>query len=193
MSEETQQVEEPPIYKTIFQLRGYLIIPPLLVALFTPGMEWPHDWIIWPVGILIYLMGFVIRLWAQQFVHYRLDKSKTLATDGPYNMVRNPMYIGNTLIGVGLTTMSGIIWLIPVSLVWGLLLYNLVVRYEEPHLLNKYGDPYQEYRNTVPRLIPNFTRIEGPFVTSLFQKAFLAEWPNLMLIIPFLVREYLVS
>lgn len=97
-------------------------------------------------------------MWAQTHLHYRLKVRKKLTTTGPYAVVRNPIYIANTTILLGLTAMSELLWFLPVMLLWSLSVYSLVVHREEEHLLEKYGLRYAKYLRTVPRWFPRRPR-----------------------------------
>ena len=63
--------------------------------------EYEYDRLVWPLGLLLFLRGWALRIWAQQHVCYRIKTNKALTTSGPYAVVRNPIYIGNTLIVLG--------------------------------------------------------------------------------------------
>ncbi|MEK6650114.1 MAG: methyltransferase, partial [Bacteroidota bacterium] len=67
--------------------------------------------------------------------------------------VRNPLYIGNILLYVGVGVMSQAVWpwLPLVALVWFVVQYHLIVSREEEFLAKEFGEPYAEYRANVPR------------------------------------------
>jgi protein-S-isoprenylcysteine O-methyltransferase Ste14 len=82
------------------------------------------------------------------------DPPRDLVVSGPYRVVRNPMYVGGTLLILG-----SAIYL--QSLAYGLyaagffaLTCLMVLLYEEPHLGRVFGDSYAEYRRKTPRFIP---------------------------------------
>ena len=74
-----------------------------------------------------------------------------LATSGPYERLRNPMYVGLILLvaGIGLAMASDwtLVLLVPMALV---LHYGVVLR-EERYLEAKFGEDYRRYRTRVPR------------------------------------------
>ena len=79
------------------------------------------------------------------------DEPEQLVTGGIYAYSRNPMYVGVLLVilGQALRRRSvAILW-------WGagmwIGFHNRVIGYEEPHLLEKYGEEYEQYREEVPR------------------------------------------
>lgn len=140
-----------------FKLRGVLIAPVYLFSIFCLYRETEH-WSVMVFGMAIFLSGLFLRVWAQMHLHYRLKERKTLTTTGPYAYVRNPIYIGNTLILTGTTLLSELIWLVPVMVLTCVFTYSMTVRYEESHLRAKYGAPYIDYLQRVNRWFPRIER-----------------------------------
>jgi steroid 5-alpha reductase family enzyme len=115
----------------------------------------------------------------------------TLTRTGPYAYVRNPIYIGNTLICTGITIMSELLWLVPFTIIVCAISYHLTVLHEEKKLSRLYGEEYLRYMDEVPRWIP---RLRGKkeldlIVREYFAKSLRAEAYNLLLLIPMLVKE----
>ena len=72
---------------------------------------------------------------------------------GPYRFTRNPMYVGLTLLYLGLTLWVGSLWpllLLPVAL---FALQRFVIAREERYLEAKFGDQYLRYKARVRRWI----------------------------------------
>lgn len=154
-------------HETWYRLRGWLLVPLLIVMALCRWHEFENDLLVWPVGLAVFAAGVGLRVWSQVHLHYRLDVSKKLTTTGPFTYVRNPVYIANTLILAGLAVLCGLAWLAPVVLAWCAVVYHYVVRYEENHLEQKYGEPYVRYRARVPRWLPRSSpleqRVDGDF------------------------------
>jgi len=146
--------------KCFFKLRGILMAPPLLFALLCNWYESENIWLTWLPGIFLFSLGILLRLWSQIYLKYRLKTPKQLTKTGPYALVRNPIYIGNTLIILGLILMLELVWFAPFAAIWCLTIYNFVIAYEEEHLLKKYGIEYIDYLNSVPRWIPQLESIK---------------------------------
>jgi len=102
------------------------------------------------VGSLILIGGALTRLLATGF----LIKSHHLTTCGPYAYTRNPLYLGNFLVGLGVMAMSGNPALIVYYLVSFYYLYAGAVREEEKDLRHKYGKEFDDYAVAVPPFIP---------------------------------------
>jgi len=137
-----------------YRHRGLLVLPAAAVAALCRWRETEWDALVFPLGGSLFGLGLALRVWAQMHLHYRLKVRKALTTTGPYAHVRNPIYLGNIMIMVGLCAMCELLWLCPLIAVYGFAVYSLVVRYEESHLRSKYGERYLDYASRTPRWIP---------------------------------------
>ncbi len=175
--------------KWIYRLRGYVIPPPLIFAFLCSRYETEADFI-WPLGICLLVSGIALRLWAQQHLHYRLKVRKSLTTGGPYSFVRNPVYIGNILICTGATVLSEILWFVPFTFFYCLGIYSLVIRYEEAHLLDKYGEAYRQYMEEVPRWFPKVVHLRNlRFLNEYFRQSIVSEVHCFLLLLPYIIKE----
>ena len=86
----------------------------------------------------------------------RLEAS-ALNTRGPYARVRNPLYLGNLGICLGLLLVANRAWAYAIGISFFLLQYFFIVRAEESFLREKYGGHFQRYAEAVPRWIPRLT------------------------------------
>lgn len=110
------------------------------------------------LGLIIILIGMLIRLWASGY----LQKRRKLAMSGPYKFVRNPLYLGSIFIGLGFWVMSdNFLLFLPFFLVFAVM-YGNTVKTEEKELLQKFGSDYELYLKDVPRFIPNFKNFNKP-------------------------------
>lgn len=85
------------------------------------------------------------------------DPPRKFVATGPYKFVRNPMYIGGSvlLIGFGLYRQSPAILLYSVVII--LLFHLYVVFIEEPGLESRFGGSYFAYKQSVNRWLPKFS------------------------------------
>jgi protein-S-isoprenylcysteine O-methyltransferase Ste14 len=74
-----------------------------------------------------------------------------LVVDGIYRRTRNPLYLGTTLVYLGLGVAAGSIWAIVlvVPLLW--IINTGVIAREERYLERKFGDAYRAYKARVRR------------------------------------------
>lgn len=181
-------------FRIVYRLRVLLMGPPLYVMAFCTWYEYENHLVVFTVGPAIFLGGLLIRIWGHMHLRYRMKAKTTLTITGPYARVRNPLYIGNTVILAGVCFTSALIWFIPVVVVYCAVVYSLAVRYEEAHLTNKYGETYQAYLRTVPRWIPRVrpTAVEGaPCAREFLWASVVAEARNfLFLAIPILKEVF---
>ncbi len=178
----------------VFRIRNFLACPPLIFAFLCHFFEVEAEEIVWPLGVSILLLGVALRIWAQQHVHHRLIGHKQLTITGPYQFVRNPLYIGNIILCVGAVVASELLWLIPVTIFWCLGSYSIVIRYEEEHLLKKYGDAYRRYLLEVPRWFPKISSVGNRnlgLVNQYLYRTILVELCSLFLLLPYIVKEIL--
>jgi protein-S-isoprenylcysteine O-methyltransferase Ste14 len=77
-----------------------------------------------------------------------------LVATGLYRYVRNPMYVGVSLLIFGQGLLFSSVELMEYGLVVWLGFFAFVVLYEEPALTRKFGKEYEQFRARVPRWIP---------------------------------------
>jgi protein-S-isoprenylcysteine O-methyltransferase Ste14 len=108
-------------------------------------------------GWLLLAVGASLVLWAvRTFTRARttlmpFKPASSLVTGGPFRFSRNPMYVGSTLIYIGLSLLLRMVWplvLLPLVLT---MLFALVVRREERYLAAAFEAEYAEYRRRVRR------------------------------------------
>lgn len=109
------------------------------------------------LGGAIALAGMLVRFYASGFI----VKNKQLATDGPYSLVRHPLYTGNLLLIVGFTFASGQWWALLVSAFFWWFYYPPAIGYEDRKLQKIFGAEWEEWSKTVPAVIPGSLRLRG--------------------------------
>lgn len=180
--------------KFAFYHRGMLVAIPLVPAIACTRYECQNEVMAWLVGGILFCLGLAIRIWAQQHLRYRLKIKKVLTCTGPYALMRNPIYIGNSLICIAITVASRELWVVPITILMCCLVFPLVVKFEEAQLTKKYGELYLDYQREVPRWIPKFSKMPKLQLTSQYLPASMwAEAHNLLFIIPLLVKAMIVK
>lgn len=76
-----------------------------------------------------------------------------LVTDGVFAFSRNPIYLGNTMLLIGIGLVLGSVWMIGGAFVAALLCDRLAIRREEHHLRARFGEAFAAYARRVPRWI----------------------------------------
>jgi protein-S-isoprenylcysteine O-methyltransferase Ste14 len=106
------------------------------------------------VGLGLVLTGLAVRSWAAGILH----KQSMLTTQGPYALVRNPLYAGSFLLMLGFCTLID-----DVENIWFvmgpfLLIFIFQVREEERRLAARFGARWESYVRSTPRFIPRSLR-----------------------------------
>jgi hypothetical protein len=83
-----------------------------------------------------------------------LEQNRELTTAGPYRFTRNPFYLANLLIDVGIALVIGDVWIALVYFPLWALAYSATIREEEAQLRDLFGASFDEYAAAVPRFFP---------------------------------------
>jgi protein-S-isoprenylcysteine O-methyltransferase Ste14 len=145
------------IQEKIFKYRSYSPIPFLLLMFLYESIN------VWSLilGFIIAFTGELIRLWG---VSYAGSETRTtgkvggtyLVISGPFAYVRNPLYLGNMIlyVGIGIMSMALFPYLQIAAIVFFYVQYLVIVKEEEKYLKITFGRDYEEYFKNVPRFIP---------------------------------------
>lgn len=104
-------------------------------------------------GLLPALAGEVLRLWAAGHI----EKTRVLATGGPYAHTRNPLYLGSVLMALGLAIAAASPWCLALVLVYLAAFYPAVMREEAAFLRARFPDEYAAWAAEVPLFLPRLT------------------------------------
>jgi len=125
-------------------------------------------------GIPLIIAGEMIRLWA---VSYAGSETRTtdgvggsnLVTQGPFSIVRNPLYLGNVLIytGIGIMSYTFFPYLQAFGLFYFTFQYYCIILNEEEYLKNTYKEKFEIYLKSVSRFIPMKNHIPAEIVSNL--------------------------
>ena len=146
-----------------FKIRSFTPIPFILALLYFAKPAW-HTVVI---GVPFIVAGEFLRIWAVGYAGAStrartLGAARDLVTTGPYSYVRNPLYLGNFLLSLGVCLVANVYWLVAVLIVGYFFQYLPIIAVEEAYLLESCGSVYQTYRGQVPRFIPQFRSYPDP-------------------------------
>lgn len=79
--------------------------------------------------------------------------SDHLVTQGPFSFTRNPIYVGNTMLMIGVGLISGIVWFLILAPVAAYVTTKLAIQREEKHLEARFGKKYRDYAKKVRRWV----------------------------------------
>jgi protein-S-isoprenylcysteine O-methyltransferase Ste14 len=144
------------------------VFPLGLVALFFAfqpvypgGSERLDNWLDL-LGVTTALTGQALRAAVIGYVYIRRggkDRrvyADTLVTEGFFRHSRNPLYLGNLLVLVGLFMIHNNPWVYAIGVPFFLFAYSTIVAAEEAFLRSKFGAEYEQYSRRVNRWLPDF-------------------------------------
>jgi protein-S-isoprenylcysteine O-methyltransferase Ste14 len=94
------------------------------------------------VGAVVAAIGEAVRVWAAG----HLEKGREVTRSGPYGFTRHPLYLGSSLIGIGLAIASASLVAAALVLMYLGITLTAAIRTEEAHLTDKFGAAYPAYR-----------------------------------------------
>ncbi len=127
---------------------------------------WPLPWIGRPLSDILFAIGWLLVLGALALdlgAMRTMAKAKTnilphraadhLVTNGPFAISRNPIYLGNTTLMVGIALIAGSLWFLALAAIAATATTFLAIKPEERHLMERFGKRYLDYRKKVRRWI----------------------------------------
>lgn len=121
-------------------------------------------------GLTVTIVGLTLRLWACG----HLKKEKELTTSGPYRYTRNPLYLGNVFIGIGVVIGSNTWLVIGIFAVYFLVFYPVIILEEKGRMQKLFPLQYSPYSKNVPlffpKLRPSWLKSPRKFSWQLYKK-----------------------
>ena len=137
--------------------------PPMLliaaiVAAFILHRQYPLPWpglndiAARSIGIAIGIGGIILAVWAI-WTLYRGNTTvlphkgaDNLVMTGPFARLRNPIYVADIMLLLGLAELTKNIWLVVGAACFAVLVTFLAILPEERHLEARFGDTYRDYK-----------------------------------------------
>jgi protein-S-isoprenylcysteine O-methyltransferase Ste14 len=147
--------------KLRLKINGFLIVLALALIVLFPKVFFRKvgngslDQIIEVSGIVLILLGQLLRTSARGFKSRYSQQGLTLVQGGPYSLVRNPMYLGILLIGLGIVLVLFEWWVVALFLLIFAVRYIQLIFQEERKLLGIFSEDYRRYMQRVPRIFPS--------------------------------------
>ena len=130
------------------------------------GLLYPLPWIGDIFGDLMFAAGWValfgvaalwitaIRAMVRAKTTFDPNAEPThLVTTGPFGVTRNPMYLANTLLLIGVALITGIAWFLLFAFLAAFATQKMAIEKEEKMLAAKFGKKYRDYAKRVRRWI----------------------------------------
>lgn len=159
----------------LFKYRGILPLFVFLLGLliFLRNESNPSNWvvegtdyeIIYEISCLfVSLVGFIIRVYTVGYTPPNTSGRNTerqvanvLNTKGIYSIMRNPLYVGNFFMWLGIAMLTGNLWFIIAFILLYFLYYERIIFTEERFLISKFGDDYLNWASKTPVAFPKFS------------------------------------
>ena len=93
-------------------------------------------------GLLVALPGELLRFWAAGHI----TKGREVTRSGPYQLVRHPLYLGSTVMGIGFAVATNGLAPALLSLAYLAITIPAAMRAEEAELVAQFGREYDAYR-----------------------------------------------
>lgn len=147
----------------LFRWRGYLPLVAVGIVLLAMrdyeylGHSEKLDHIWEAFCLIVSFLGLGIRIFTVGSVpggtsgrNRRKQVADSLNTKGMYSVTRNPLYLGNFFMGLGVALFAHLWWLTTIYILLFWLYYERIIFAEEEYLRNKFGDEYLEWASKTP-------------------------------------------
>jgi protein-S-isoprenylcysteine O-methyltransferase Ste14 len=137
------------------------LFPLAYLLLFCPSPQLFNDYALAVgLGLAIALLGQLLRAITVGLAYIKRGGKKrrvyaeTLVQEGVFTHCRNPLYVGNFLIIVGLGLIANSVLFMAVGVPFFIVVYLAIIAAEENYLRQKFGVEFDDYCARVPRLFP---------------------------------------
>ncbi len=138
-------------------MAGILLLPAVFVSLFSVPLFTTGSWAqlaLRAVAWATFLAGAALRFWAMMYLGGRRERE--LVNDGPYSIVRHPLYLGSVLIGASAALFLESPLVLAALVIVGVIYAATTVRIEEAVLRSRHGDDaYHQYSARVAAFVPS--------------------------------------
>ena len=114
----------------------------------------------WMLGVaaVCAALCFVLRVWGSSYLRAGIVWNPDARSDeffvaGPFRFVRNPLYLGNILLAIGVGLMAPVAGS-AIIVAGNIVLVVMLARHEEVILSAAYGQRFRDYAAQVPSLVP---------------------------------------
>ena len=185
------QEEFESLGNRFFRWRSYL--PLFMAVLFLaallsqPGAASPdHPDRTWQMGcLLVSLAGLGLRFFTVGYAPRGTSGrntggqvAETLNTTGMYSLVRNPLYLGNFLIWLGLSLFIKVWWCSVIVILCFILFYERIIFAEEAFLRERFRASFTDWMASTPAIIPHFKNWRAPSLPFSWKSALRREYSS---------------
>jgi protein-S-isoprenylcysteine O-methyltransferase Ste14 len=100
-------------------------------------------WFTWQMGLVVAVIGEAVRVWAAG----HLEKGREVTASGPYQWVAHPLYVGSSILALGVVIAARSVWVGLLALVYMGSTIAAAIRTEEAFLRDTFGEAYDRYQS----------------------------------------------
>jgi protein-S-isoprenylcysteine O-methyltransferase Ste14 len=108
-------------------------------------------------GFFVMMIGMFFRAWSSGYI----NKDVELATEGPYQLTRNPLYFGNLLLGTGIALASSNRWVTIIFVAYFLFFFTFLIAIERKRMRQRFGARYDEWAKEANLFFPKIKKIRN--------------------------------
>jgi protein-S-isoprenylcysteine O-methyltransferase Ste14 len=181
----------------LFRWRSHLpllLLPLLVIGLrqgeFIESYFGETSEIIWK-GFCLFtsFLGLSIRCWVTGYApagtsgrNTKKQKAEELNTTGCYSLVRNPLYLGNFLMILGVAFITEIWWFVIILSLAYALYYERIIMAEEAFLRQKFGEAFTSWAEKTPAFFPRLYGYQSPSLSFSIRHVLKREHTGLLVI-----------
>ena len=140
----------------------------LAVIVFSQPVSPEYPEIFEMTGHLLLIAALLSRMLSSLYIGGR--KNAVVVDQGPYSIVRNPLYVSSFAAAAGVGLSTGMLTIALILIGVFILYYHHVVRREEAFLEAEFGDVYRDYCSRVRRWIPRFGQWHSPKMIEIYPR-----------------------
>ena len=115
-----------------------------------------------------------------------------LNTTGWYSVVRHPLYLGNYLMGLGISLFPFVWWMPVIYTLSFALYYERIMIAEEDFLRGKFGEDFEKWSDVTPGFFPAFSKWDSPSLEFSFKNILRREYSSLFaLVLCFTILDFI--
>ena len=170
-----------------------IIAPFAVIAALSTPMVHEHtvgDFVLDAIGWACFVAGASLRWWATLYLGGR--KGRELASEGPYSLTRNPLYLGTFLMTLAIAFYIHSV-LFFIGLIFATPIYmQVTVPWEEQTLRKTFGERFERYRQRTPVFFPSFRNFHASSTVEVDLHGVYAEFLRMLqwIWIPFLSQAF---
>lgn len=122
------------------------------------------------------------------------QRAHHLNTTGMYSVTRNPLYLGNFIMILGVLLSIKVWWLVALGSLAFFIYMERIILAEEKFLADTYGDEYTQWREKTPVILPDFSLWKKPELSFSWKTVLKREYPGFIAIgAAFYITELIID